>query len=131
MMVACGCSIPAQGISAPSISPREDSSRTPSAPGFLRGLDFHNGHAIVTLSLPRHSFAGLQLDEALKRRDAEPWCGVQIIDLKSGDVVHWIRIDGEIRELFDIRVLPGILKPASTGIVSGEIQSVITVEGEL
>ncbi len=99
-------------------------------PGFLRGLDFHNGHAIVTLSLPRHSFAGLQLDDELKRRDAEPWCGVQIIDLKSGDVIHWIRIDGEIRELFDIRVLPGVLKPASTGIVSDEIQTVITVESE-
>jgi uncharacterized protein (TIGR03032 family) len=99
-------------------------------PGFLRGLDFHNGHAVVTLSLPRHSFAGLALDDELKRRDAEPWCGVQIIDLRSGDVVHWIRIDGEIRELFDIRVLPGTLKPMSTGIVSEEIQTVITVESE-
>jgi uncharacterized protein (TIGR03032 family) len=99
-------------------------------PGFLRGLDFHNGHAVVTLSLPRHSFAGLRLDDELKRRDAEPWCGVQIIDLKSGDVIHWIRIDGEVRELFDIRVLPGVLKPASTGIVSDEVQTAITVESE-
>src|SRR5262245_62939397 len=41
-------------------------------PGFLRGLDFHNGHAIVTLSLPRDSFSGLKLDDELKRRDAEP-----------------------------------------------------------
>jgi hypothetical protein len=60
-------------------------------PGFLRGLAFHNGHAIVGLSLPRDgSFAGLALDQEPKARDAEPWCGVQIVDLKSGDIVEWI-----------------------------------------
>jgi uncharacterized protein (TIGR03032 family) len=99
-------------------------------PGFLRGLDFHNGHAIVTLSLPRDSFSGLALDDELKRRDAEPWCGVHIIDLKSGDVVHWIRLDGEIRELFDIRVLPGVVKPTSTGILTDAIHSAITIDSE-
>jgi len=99
-------------------------------PGFLRGLDFHNGHAIVSLSLPRDSFSGLALDDELKRRDAEPWCGVHIIDLKSGDVVHWIRLDGEIRELFDIRVLPGVVKPTSTGILTDAIHSAITIDTE-
>jgi hypothetical protein len=42
-------------------------------PGFLRGLAFHNGHAIVGLSLPRDgSFSGLELDNELKRRDTDP-----------------------------------------------------------
>jgi uncharacterized protein (TIGR03032 family) len=45
-------------------------------PGFLRGLAFHNGHAVVGLSLPRDgTFGGLELDVELKRRDADPWCG--------------------------------------------------------
>jgi uncharacterized protein (TIGR03032 family) len=48
-------------------------------PGFLHGLAFHNGHAIVGLSLPRDgSFSGLELDNELKRRDADHWCGIQI-----------------------------------------------------
>src|SRR5665647_406563 len=55
-------------------------------PGFLRGLAFHNGHAIVGLSLPRDgTFSGLALDTELKKRDADPWCGVQVINLASGD----------------------------------------------
>ena len=54
-------------------------------PGFLRGLALHNGHAIVGLSLPRDgSFSGLALDAELKRRDADPWCGVQIVNLALG-----------------------------------------------
>lgn len=42
------------------------------ARGFLRGLAFHNGHAIVGVSLPRDgSFIGLALDQE-QARDAEP-----------------------------------------------------------
>ena len=76
-------------------------------PGFLRGLAFHNGHAVVGLSLPRDgSFSGLALEAELKRRDAEPWCGVQVINLGSGDIVEWIRLEGGVTELFDVAVIP-------------------------
>ncbi len=89
-------------------------------PGFLRGLAFAGNYAIATLSLPRdRSFAGLELDDELKRRDGEPWCGVQIVDLTSGDVVQWIRLTGAIRELFDVTVLPGATSPMSIGGVDG------------
>lgn len=98
-------------------------------PGFLRGLQFHAGHAIVGLSLPRNgSFSGLQLDDELKKRDAEPWCGVQVVNLKSGDIVQWIRLEGEVTELFDVSVLPGIRRPMSTGILSDDIHRIITIE---
>ncbi len=89
-------------------------------PGFLRGLAFAGNYAIATLSLPRdRSFAGLELDDELKRRDGEPWCGVQIVDLTTGDVVQWIRLTGGIRELFDVTVLPGATSPMSIGGVDG------------
>jgi len=98
-------------------------------PGFLRGLAFHNGHAIVGLSLPRDgSFAGLQLDNELKRRDAEPWCGVQVINLASGDIVEWIRLEGDVTELFDVRVLPGVRRPTATGFLNDEIHRGFTIE---
>lgn len=98
-------------------------------PGFLRGLAFHNGYAIVTLSKPRNGrFAGLELDSKLTTKDAEPWCGVQIISLKSGDVVEWIRLDGSITELFDICTLPGVKNPLTLGPNSKEILDFITFE---
>jgi uncharacterized protein (TIGR03032 family) len=98
-------------------------------PGFLRGLAFHNGHAILGLSLPRDgSFAGLQLDEELKKRDADPWCGVQIVNLASGDIVEWIRLDGGVSELFDVQVLPGVRWPVATGFLNEEVHKLFTFE---
>ena len=98
-------------------------------PGFLRGLAFHNNHAIVGLSLPRDgSFAGLQLDDELKKRDADPWCGVQIVNLASGDIVEWIKLEGGVSELFDVQVLPGVKWPVATGFLNEEIQKLYTFE---
>lgn len=98
-------------------------------PGFLRGLAFHEGHAIVTLSKPRHGrFEGLELDGKLKDKDADAWCGVQIISLATGNVVQWIRFDGAIEELFDVCVLPGMKNPLTLGPRSKEIQEFITIE---
>ena len=98
-------------------------------PGFLRGLAFHNGHAIVGLSLPRDgTFTGLELDNELKKRDADPWCGVQVIDLKSGDIVQWIRLEGGISELFDVSAIPGVRRPLALGFLSDEIHQNVTIE---
>lgn len=98
-------------------------------PGFLRGLAFHNGYALVGLSLPRNgSFSGLALDGELKKRDAEPWCGVQIIELSTGNIVEWIRLDGGVTELFDVQVIPGVRHATATGILADEIQHFVTFE---
>lgn len=98
-------------------------------PGFLRGMTIWNGFAIATISLPRDgSFAGLELDEALRRRDGDPWCGVLVISLQSGDIVEHVRLDGAIKELFDVAVIPGAVCPMAIGIDSPEISSMITFE---
>lgn len=100
-------------------------------PGFLRGLAFHNNNAIVGLSLPRDkSFSGLELDEALKSRDAEPWCGLQIINLQSGETVEWLRIKGEVDELYDVSVLPGVQCPMGLDFFEEGIQRAISFEPE-
>lgn len=96
-------------------------------PGFLRGLSIHDGHAIVTVSKPRNgTFNGLLLDGELKSRDAEPWCGIMIVSLATGDIVEWIKLDGHITELFDVCVMPGVRCPMSLGHGTAEIQSTIT-----
>lgn len=98
-------------------------------PGFLRGLSMIGNVAAVGLSKPRNGrFAGLALDEELKKRDAEPWCGVQIVSLTTGDVLQWVRFDGDISELFDISFLPGVRNPMMVGLRTGEIRELITFE---
>ncbi|MGZ8346210.1 MAG: TIGR03032 family protein [Allosphingosinicella sp.] len=100
-------------------------------PGFLRGLSLHAGFAVVTVSLPRDgAFGGLALQDELARRDGEPWCGVCIIDLRSGDLVEWIRLSGAIKELFDVAVIADVACPMALGISSPDIQSLISYDPE-
>jgi len=101
-------------------------------PGFLRGMSIHNGHAIVTVSKPRDgTFGRLSLDGELKSRGAEAWCGVLIVNLASGDVVEWIKLEGHITELFDVTVMPGVVCPMSVGPDTVEIRNTITFDADL
>ncbi|TCT04388.1 TIGR03032 family protein [Aquabacter spiritensis] len=98
-------------------------------PGFMRGLDFHAGHAIVTLSLPRNlNFKGLPLEDEIAKKGGQPWCGVQIINLATGDIVEWIRLDGAIRELFDVKVMPGVACPMAAPLQGPDLASIVTYE---
>ena len=75
--------------------------------GFLRGLSFFRHFALVAASLPRdNTFKGLELDGNIKARDAEPRFGAYIIDTRNGDILHWIRFEGAVRELFDAASFP-------------------------
>jgi uncharacterized protein (TIGR03032 family) len=99
-------------------------------PGFMRGLSIFGDHALVGTSMPRKmGFSGLPLDEELARRDAAARCAVLVVDLRSGDVVHWLRFDSHITELYDVAVLPGVRRPAHLGFQTNEIRQLVTVEG--
>ena len=101
-------------------------------PGYLRGLSFHEHYAIVGLSKQRGSrtFSGLKLDDELKKNDAEATCGLHVVDLETGTIAHWLRIEGVIEELYDVVVLPGVRRPTAIGFVSDEIRRVISVAPE-
>ena len=73
------------------------------------------------------TFSGLPLDSALKSRDAEPRCGLAIFDLKSGDMLCWARIEGLVRELYDVAILPGVTQPSLIGFKSDEIRYVLSI----
>ena len=93
-------------------------------------LNFVGDYAIVGLSLPRHNktFQGLPLDEKLKEKNGEPRCGLQIIDLSTGDIVHSVTIEGLVEELYDVVVLPQVRRPMALGFKSDEIRRVINIQ---
>ncbi len=67
--------------------------------------------------------------EELEAKDSEAWCGVQIVDLKSGSVVEWVRLDGPVSELFDVAFLDEVKCPMALGQQSPENLSLISIEG--
>lgn len=98
-------------------------------PGYLRGLAFHGDFAVVGVSNTRENrtFAGLALEENLSQKKVEPRCALYVIDLRTGDAVHWLRIEGVVRELYDVAVIPGARRPMMIGFMSDEIRRVIKI----
>lgn len=100
-------------------------------PGFARGLSFWRGYALVGTSLPRDgAFKGLELEDNVKARDGEPRCGAYIVDTRNGDILHWIRFEGAVRELFDAAFIPGVRAPMCVGLANPEMRTLITFSGE-
>ena len=98
-------------------------------PGYTRGLTFHEDCAIVGLSGLRkdRTFRGLPLDENLRSAGAEPRCGINVIDLNTGDTVHWLRIEGVVSELYDVVTMPNVIRPHAIGFQSDEICRLLTI----
>lgn len=99
-------------------------------PGYLRGCAFSGKYAIVGLSQSRDNktFADLPLNKTLEKQGVEPRCGLMVIDLETGDLVHWLRLQGVVKELYDVAVLPKIKRPMAIGFKSDEIRRVISIE---
>ncbi len=98
-------------------------------PGYLRGLAFHRGFAVVGMSQCREerTFSGLELDERLLSKGTEAKCGLAVVELAEGSLAHWLELGG-VRELYDVQVLPGIRCPKAIGLQTKEIWGVVTHE---
>lgn len=98
-------------------------------PGYARGLALVGDYAIVGLSKPRENatFTGLPLENELIQRDAAARCGLCVVDLRSGDIVHWLWIEGLVVELYDVVVLPRVRRPMALGFKTDEIRRTISV----
>jgi uncharacterized protein (TIGR03032 family) len=86
--------------------------------------------AVVGLSKPRENrtFTGLALDDNLAKAKAEARCGLAVIDLRTGDTVHWLRLDGVVEELYDVVALPGVMRPKALGFKTDEIRRTLNVD---
>lgn len=102
-------------------------------PGYTRGLAFYGDFALIGLSMPRHNktFSGLTLDDNLRDKKVTPRCGIEVVDLRSGDVVHSLRIEGMITELYDVCAIADVFRPMALGFQTEEIRRIVTLGGTL
>jgi len=84
----------------------------------------------VNMSKPRENktFSGLALDDRLKSKHVEARCGIQVIDLRTGDIVHWLRMEGIVNELYDVVPLPEARRPMALGFKTDEIRRMLSIE---
>jgi hypothetical protein len=54
--------------------------------------------------------------------------GLHVIDLASGDIVHWLRVEGNVEELYDVVVLPDAVRPKAFGFKTEEIRHNVWLE---
>lgn len=99
-------------------------------PGYARGLAFVENFAVIGLSTCRENrtFSGLPLDDALTAKGVSPRCGLLVVDLRRGDVVHSLTLEGVVRELYDVAILAGVQRPSALGFKTEEIRRTITIE---
>ncbi|MCT7951104.1 TIGR03032 family protein [Ancylothrix sp. C2] len=97
-------------------------------PGFVRGLAFHKNYAIVGLSKVRDGrLSGLQLEKHLSNNGG--LCGLMVVDINTGAILHWLKLEGEVTEIYDVAVLAGVKRPAILSADSEEIQRIVTFPG--
>jgi uncharacterized protein (TIGR03032 family) len=96
-------------------------------PGYLRGLSFSGDFAIVGMSLSRNNinFSGLPLDDELKKRGAEARCGIQVVDLNTGNILHGIRLGGAVQELYDVVALANTRNPVALGFGKSDLPRLV------
>lgn len=94
-------------------------------PGFVRGLAFYRNYAIIGLSKVRDGrLAGLQLQNYLTESDT--LCALMVADINTGHVLHWLKFDDQVTEIYDVVVLPKTKRAAILNTDSEEIQRIVT-----
>jgi uncharacterized protein (TIGR03032 family) len=78
-------------------------------PGYLRSLKFIDDYAVVGVSTDRFDkhFAHLPLGAKLTELKIAPECGMYIIDIRTGDVVHKMTLNN-IREIAGVEIIPNV-----------------------
>ena len=97
-------------------------------PGYGRGLAFVGKYAVIGVSRPRRqdSFSGLALNERLERESIAPMAGVVVANTETGRIEQFLQLEGQIRELYDVALLPGVVRPKLLGIADDEVQLTVT-----
>ena len=87
--------------------------------GFARGIAFVGDYAVVALSRLRPDKNGLvgqiNLAERLENQGYYQRCGLLVFNLNTGKLAHWLSIEGQVTELYDVAFLPAIRRPYTPG----------------
>ena len=92
--------------------------------GYLRGLTFVDHYALVGLCKIRETnvFGGMPVQKKYDQLK----CGVAIVDTKTGNTEGFFEFTEGCTEIYDIRFLPGVLRPNILNLQKEEARRAIT-----
>jgi protein O-GlcNAc transferase len=101
-------------------------------PGFLRGLAFAGDYAVCSVSRTREVgvLDGLALNDNLQHFGVTPQCALLVIKLDTGEIAHWLRLQAEATEIYDVALLNGARRPAAIGLDDKDISRVLSIGPE-
>ncbi len=99
--------------------------------GYARGLHFQGHYAVIGLSKSRHNktFSDLALQQRLDEKQISGRCGIQVVDITTGDVVHTLSVEGMVNEIYDVGILSNVRCPMALGFRNEqEIRRIISFD---
>lgn len=93
--------------------------------GFVRGMDRIGDILFIGLSKLRttsKAFGDLPIAEH------SPWCGVVAFHLPTSKVIGQLKYENSVEEIFDVRVMPSMNRPAILSIEKNEHEGVIALK---
>jgi len=53
---------------------------------------------------------------------------LQVIELSTGNVIEWVRLNGIVTELYDVAILRGVTRPMVLGFKTTEIAQLVSMD---
>jgi hypothetical protein len=53
---------------------------------------------------------------------------LQVIELSTGNVIEWVRLNGSVTELYDVAILKDVTRPMVLGFKTTEIAQLVSMD---
>jgi hypothetical protein len=85
---------------------------------------------VIGLSRPRENrtFGGLVLNERLSAEGISAQCAVCVVNLRTGDIEHRLEINGIVEEIYDVTLLPDVIRPMALGFRNDDVRFTVRPE---
>lgn len=102
-------------------------------PGYPTAMTIVGNFAVIGLS---RSVDGVEADalpltKALKDAGGIARSGIAVVELTSGNVLHWVAMEGLVDDVYGIAAIGGLVRPRAIGFKSDEIARTISLPPDL
>lgn len=95
--------------------------------GFVRGMDICGDYLFIGLSKLRTTSNTFN-DLPISRQSVV--CGIVVIHLPTGSLCHQLKYENSVEEIYDVRVLPGMLRPGILNHIRPEYKRALSLPGQ-